>query len=98
MDAQIFKCPKCNQVDLVTTERSEIEIEICPGCRGVWLDRGELDKLIERSLAPRNTVAAGRDWDDDDEVRYDRERHDRDRKDRGDRPRSRQSWLSDLLD
>ncbi|HSV95389.1 MAG TPA: zf-TFIIB domain-containing protein [Spirochaetota bacterium] len=43
-----MKCPSCN-VNLVMTDRSGIEIDYCPDCRGVWLDRGELDKVIERS-------------------------------------------------
>lgn len=43
-----MKCPTCN-VDLVMSERSGIEIDYCPQCRGVWLDRGELDKIIERN-------------------------------------------------
>jgi uncharacterized protein len=43
-----MKCPTCN-VNLVMTDRSGIEIDYCPDCRGVWLDRGELDKIIERS-------------------------------------------------
>jgi Zn-finger nucleic acid-binding protein len=43
-----MKCPNCN-VDLVMTDRSGIEIDYCPKCRGIWLDRGELDKIIERS-------------------------------------------------
>jgi Zn-finger nucleic acid-binding protein len=43
-----MKCPSCN-VSLVMTDRSGIEIDYCPDCRGVWLDRGELDKIIERS-------------------------------------------------
>jgi Zn-finger nucleic acid-binding protein len=43
-----MKCPICN-VDLVMSERQGIEIDCCPQCRGVWLDRGELDKIIERS-------------------------------------------------
>lgn len=43
-----MKCPNC-QVNLVMSERSGIEIDYCPECRGVWLDRGELDKIIERS-------------------------------------------------
>ncbi|ROH89702.1 hypothetical protein ED208_11305 [Stagnimonas aquatica] len=41
-------CPAC-QVALVMSERQNIEIDYCPACRGVWLDRGELDKIIERS-------------------------------------------------
>lgn len=43
-------CPAC-RVDLVMSERQGIEIDYCPKCRGVWLDRGELDKIIERSAA-----------------------------------------------
>ena len=43
-----MKCPNCN-VNLVMSDRSGIEIDYCPECRGVWLDRGELDKIIERS-------------------------------------------------
>lgn len=43
-------CPVCKRVDLVMTDRQGIEIDYCPTCRGVWLDRGELDKLIERSV------------------------------------------------
>lgn len=46
-----MKCPTCN-VNLVMTERTGIEIDYCPDCRGVWLDRGELDKIIERSAQP----------------------------------------------
>ena len=44
-----MKCPSCN-VALVMADRSGIEIDYCPDCRGVWLDRGELDKIIERSV------------------------------------------------
>ncbi len=44
-----MKCPNCN-VALVMADRNGIEIDYCPDCRGIWLDRGELDKVIERSL------------------------------------------------
>lgn len=44
-----MKCPVCKQADLMMADRSGIEIDYCPQCRGVWLDRGELDKIIERS-------------------------------------------------
>lgn len=43
-------CPVCKNVELVMTERQGIEVNYCPTCRGVWLDRGELDKIIERSV------------------------------------------------
>jgi uncharacterized protein len=45
-----MKCPVCN-LDLVMTERQGVEIDYCQKCRGVWLDRGELDKIIERSAS-----------------------------------------------
>ncbi|WP_460844334.1 TFIIB-type zinc ribbon-containing protein [Noviherbaspirillum agri] len=44
-----MQCPVCKETQLVMTERQNIEIDYCPQCRGVWLDRGELDKIIERS-------------------------------------------------
>lgn len=44
-------CPVC-AVPLVMSDRQGVEIDYCPQCRGVWLDRGELDKIIERSRGP----------------------------------------------
>lgn len=44
-------CPVCTDVKLAMADRQGIEIDYCPQCRGVWLDRGELDKLIERASA-----------------------------------------------
>ncbi|HLP35970.1 zf-TFIIB domain-containing protein [Lacibacter sp.] len=46
-----MKCPVCTTVDLVMSERQGIEIDYCPTCRGIWLDRGELDKIIDRVVA-----------------------------------------------
>ncbi len=43
-----MKCPVCN-VALVMSERQGVEIDYCPECRGIWLDRGELDKIVEKS-------------------------------------------------
>ncbi len=42
-----MKCPNCEEL-LVMTERQGVEIDYCPKCRGVWLDKGELDKIIEK--------------------------------------------------
>lgn len=42
-------CPTCTEIDLLLSERQGIEIDYCPKCRGVWLDRGELDKFIQQS-------------------------------------------------
>ena len=50
-------CPVCRTVNLVMSERQGIEIDYCPQCRGVWLDRGELDKIIDRA-APEQTAPA----------------------------------------
>lgn len=57
-----MKCPVCASSNLLISERQGIEIDYCPQCRGVWLDRGELDKLIERSMAsaPPQPVQAAR--------------------------------------
>ena len=46
-----MKCPTCKDTVLVMAERHGIEIDYCPNCRGVWLDRGELDKIIEQAAA-----------------------------------------------
>lgn len=51
-------CPVCSQTTLLMTERQGVEIDYCPKCRGVWLDRGELDKLIALS-APREESGMG---------------------------------------
>ena len=81
-----MKCPVCNNVDLQMTDRQGVEIDYCPQCRGVWLDRGELDKIIERSTS-------GLDDDDrrDDDDRDDYDRH-------GSRRRKRRSFLGEMFD
>lgn len=49
-----MKCPVCIEPALTIAERQGIEIDYCPTCRGVWLDRGELDKIIERTTLAEN--------------------------------------------
>lgn len=44
-----MKCPICPDTSLTMADRQGIEIDYCPNCRGIWLDRGELDKIIERA-------------------------------------------------
>lgn len=74
-------CPTCPEFVLVMADRAGIEIDYCPNCRGVWLDRGELDKIIERSTA--QPQSARRDSKDDDkryekrEDKYDDRRDDK---------------------
>lgn len=91
-----MKCPVCSDVNLVMSERQGVEIDYCPQCRGVWLDRGELDKIIERSQAtlagsPSGPVATAdhrdhreRNKDHDDDYRY--------------RHKKRRGFLGDLFD
>jgi len=58
-------CPVC-EVPLSMADRQGVEIDFCPQCRGVWLDRGELDKIIERSAAempPPRSAAPERGYD-----------------------------------
>ncbi len=54
------KCPVCPDTDLVATDRGDVEIDVCPKCRGVWLDRGELDKIIERATTNPPEPRAGK--------------------------------------
>jgi Zn-finger nucleic acid-binding protein len=102
-----MKCPVCD-VTLVISSREGIEIDHCPQCRGVWLDRGELDKIIERA-APSVVGApvGGRDDYDDRPRRDDRDRGDWDDRDRDRRPRDddrsykrkkRRSFLEDIFE
>lgn len=46
-----MKCPVCRDVTLLMSEKHGVEIDYCPQCRGIWLDRGELDKIIQRAKA-----------------------------------------------
>ena len=65
-----MKCP-IDEETLLLTERQGIEIDYCPRCRGVWLDRGELDKLIDREPERYESAPGRRDreWDSDDDDR-----------------------------
>jgi Zn-finger nucleic acid-binding protein len=53
-----MKCPTCTDTPLVMAERQGVEIDYCPACRGIWLDRGELDKLLDRAAAAAPVAAA----------------------------------------
>lgn len=95
-------CPAC-MVELTLSERQGIEIDYCPQCRGVWLDRGELDKILERTPAPtefRSREEDGRVFTRDRYRERDRDRdHDRDDEARYTRRgHRRKSFLEDLFD
>ena len=89
-----MRCP-IDETTLVMSDRNGIKIDYCPQCRGVWLDRGELDKIIDRSVgmpAPQAPAAPPRQqsYDQyDDRRRYDDKHY---------KKRKRESWLSELFD
>jgi uncharacterized protein len=82
----IMKCPNCPDATLSLSERQGVELDYCPQCRGVWLDRGELDKLIERSGTARHR--------DEREVQASRHHG----SPHSGYERRRKSWLGDLFD
>ncbi len=93
-----MKCP-IDGTALVMTDRSGVEIDYCPSCRGVWLDRGELDKIIERSLpqaAPPPPPSPSRGYEE--RGRDDRGYDDRGYDGRSDRKKKRGGFLEDLFD
>lgn len=106
-----MQCPRCN-IPLVMSDRQGVEIDYCPQCRGVWLDRGEMDKIVEReasysapqAASPTPPFAANRDRADRDRSAGDRDRYaDRDRYDRDDDDyaggrRKKRGWLGELFD
>ena len=85
-----MKCPVCD-VTLSISSREGVEIDFCPQCRGVWLDRGELDKILDRVAITAPPAAPAAEPRREDRPRYDdRPRDDRPRYDdrpRDDRPR-----------
>ena len=92
-----MKCPNCPDSTLVMTDRQGVEIDYCPACRGIWLDRGELDKLLERSAAASApsapslaTASPHRKQPDFEDSDYrGGQRYQRDRK---------KSWLNEIFD
>jgi uncharacterized protein len=96
-------CPNCDGASLVMTERQGIEIDYCPRCRGVWLDRGELDKIIDRSLETspgRGEEREPRDYPRQPDHSHDRHEHDRHDSRHGGyyKKKKREGFLSDLFD
>jgi Zn-finger nucleic acid-binding protein len=93
------KCPVCD-VPLSISSREGVEIDFCPQCRGVWLDRGELDKIIDRASPSGGSippdVSARGDYDRrGDERRYEPRRDD---DDRGYRKKKKGSFLENIFD
>ncbi|MFC5679455.1 zf-TFIIB domain-containing protein [Aeromicrobium endophyticum] len=105
-----MKCPT-DSATLVMSERSGIEIDYCPECRGVWLDRGELDKILERATAeippapapvpPQQYAEPRYDAPRREERRYEEPRHDSRSGGYGQQPyrkKKKEHWLSELFD
>ena len=89
-----MKCPTCPDSILSITDRQGVEIDYCPQCRGVWLDRGELDKLMaigaNQPPAQRPAMVSRPDFvDSDDHKSYGSQ---------GYPSRRRKSWLNDIFD
>lgn len=94
-----MKCP-IDETELVMSERSGIEIDYCPQCRGVWLDRGELDKIIDRSV-DASPAAAGQQIPPQQQPQPMFGRgggHHGNSTDQYGRRRKKESWLSELFD
>jgi Zn-finger nucleic acid-binding protein len=80
---KIMNCPRCETTALVERERDGIVLESCSNCRGLWLDRGELEKLIARATREYDDLSYRRDsppppprrYDDDDDDDDYRRRH-----------------------
>ena len=76
-----MNCPVCN-IPLMMTDKQGVEVDYCQKCRGVWLDRGELDKIIERSYQPQYNKFSGEhekhhhdDHIHDDQYRYNKKKN-----------------------
>jgi Zn-finger nucleic acid-binding protein len=98
-----MQCPN-DGTKLTMSERSGIEIDYCPQCRGVWLDRGELDKIIERSLtqaapAPSPAPVQGAyERERDQRQQHDNERYQGAPQQGYYKKKRKESWLSELFD
>lgn len=85
-----MNCPVCN-VPLLLSERQGVEIDYCPQCRGIWLDRSELDKIIERSVP-----GTAQGYQQKDQPYYDQQYNQPQH--RPQHRRKKESFLSDLFD
>lgn len=102
-----MKCPNCEE-RLVMTKRQGVEIDYCPKCRGVWLDKGELDKIIEKSASAQssqnlksNEEKRRKQYDDDDDDDDEGGFFNRGRRDNDNNPGHRRKgggFLGDLFD
>jgi uncharacterized protein len=92
-----MKCPNCPDVRLAISARQGVELDYCPQCRGVWLDRGELDKLLELEAQSQIGVARRHDHSYEGERGAPRSSHDYGQR-HGGPERRRKSWLEEIFD
>lgn len=92
-----MKCPVCPDATLLMSDKQGVEIDYCPACRGVWLDRGELDKLIQLSAGQQTQSEAPR-RPTDDGYRGDRNYSDSGKYQHSGGYRKRKSWLEEIFD
>jgi Zn-finger nucleic acid-binding protein len=90
-----MKCPNCADTTLVMAERQGVEIDYCPACRGIWLDRGELDKLLEKAASaappmPSNPIPRERPRQDFEDSDYRHKQHYY--------ANRKKSWLHEIFD
>ena len=102
-----MQCPVCDE-RMKTIIRAEVEIDICPACKGIWLERGELDKLLEQE-GGQSTPAADRARKPEHTRESEHHDHDHDHdqghgseerrveSERGAQPKRKGSWLGDIL-
>jgi|ERR1700761_6236358 uncharacterized protein len=95
-----MKCPVCITPDLLMTVRQGIEIDYCPKCRGIWLDRGELDKLLHQKQDDRWEARNDREYDNDEdpEERWGRRQNTHDGHRGQHDPRRKKKSLFDIFD
>lgn len=96
-----MRCPVCLDIDVVEHIRDGIEVDHCPRCQGIWLDRGELEKLLDladaRSPEPRITTPADRPQRMPEPLPHDRRDDDTDLR-RGSRKRKRKGSFAEMLE
>lgn len=92
-----MKCPNCNET-LLMTERHSVEIDYCPNCRGVWLDKGELDKLLQFASAQKPDLMDAMESNKYRANNYDSYEQQHKKETYHGKPHKKKSFLSDFFD
>ncbi|WP_127132521.1 zf-TFIIB domain-containing protein [Pseudoflavitalea rhizosphaerae] len=98
-----MKCPNCNET-LLMTERNNIEIDYCPSCRGIWLDKGELDKMLEYAEQKYRSAEQGQNQNHQQQYQQPYKKYDNDhykehhKHNPYQKPYKKKGFLGDLFD